>query len=82
MKSIERRIANIEDKLHAANNQPSMLVILKRVDSNRLPEPIEEWITYKEARANCGALGVFVADPAKELVARENLSRAELDSEG
>ena len=82
MRSIESRIKGIEDKLYAANNQPSVLVILKRVDSDRLPEPIEEWITYKEARANCGALGVFVADPAKELEARENLSRAELDSEG
>ena len=80
MRTIDRRIKNIEDKLDMGKT--SLFVVIRHVDSDKLPEPIEEWITYKEAKANAGPLTVFVADPAKELEARENLSRAELDSEG
>ena len=76
MRSIDRRIKDIEDKVNMGKQ--SLFVVIKQVDSEQLPEPTEEWITYKEARANCGPLGVFVADPSKELEARQNLRKAAL----
>ena len=80
MRSIERRIKNIEDKLHIGKER--IFVVIKHVDSDKLPEPIEEWITYKQAKAKSEPIVVFVADLAKELEARENLSRGEWDAEG
>ena len=38
-----------------------------------LPEPIEQWIICKEAKAKCGQVGIFLADPEKELKAGEEL---------
>ena len=79
MKAIERRIRNIEDELNMSEGRRKLFVVIHKVDLNHaVPEPVEEWITYKEAEANCGRFTVFSADPAKELEARKKLKDAEL----
>ena len=78
MKSIESRIKNIEDKLHMGSSQQSLFIVIRKHNLNPLPEPIEEWVTYKEAEASCGLYTVFVADQNKELEARENLKQSAL----
>ena len=77
MKAIVRRVRNIENKLHVGKGQQGRLIVLRRAGAEQgLPEPIEEWVTYKQAMANCWPVGVFCVDPAKELEARENLQKA------
>ena len=77
MKAMERRIKNIEDMLYMDSSRKKVFVVVRKHHINPLPEPIEEWITYKEAEANCGEFTVFVTDRTKELEARESLQRAE-----
>jgi hypothetical protein len=76
IKSIERRVERIEGKLNIGDRQTGTLIVLvfERY-ANDLPEPIEDWVTYKEA-AGCRQLGIFFADPAAELKARERLQKA------
>ena len=78
MKSIERRIKSLEDKLHIGSSQQSFFIVIRKHALNPLPEPIEEWITYKQAEAHCGLFTVFVADQSEELEARENLKQSAL----
>ena len=79
MKRLERRIKRIEEKLGMNERRRKMVVIIHKTDLNHaVPEPVEEWITYKRALAEAGQkpIVVFTADPAKELEARENLRKA------
>ena len=77
MKAIARRVKSIENKLYMSNGQRGVFIVGRRDDGKQsLPEPIEEWITYREAKANCGKVGIFIEDPAAELEARENLRKA------
>lgn len=77
MSSIKRRVEKIENKLNIGDKRTGVLIILSREGEELpepiedLPEPIEEWITYKEAKVKCGQVGIFLADPAAELEARE-----------
>ncbi|MHC4543089.1 MAG: hypothetical protein ACYTDW_07185 [Planctomycetota bacterium] len=72
MRSICRWIKIIEEKLNIGNDRTGTFIILiGEGDADKLPEPLEEWITYKEAKAKCGQAGIFLADPEEELKARE-----------
>ena len=71
MRDIGRRVKKIEDKLNIGDGRTGVFVIIDGCNADKLPEPLEEWITYKEAKAKCGQLGIFIADPAVELKARE-----------
>ena len=75
MKTIERRVKKIEDKLNIGDKRTGVLLVLSR-EGEELPEPMEEWITYKEAKAGCSQVSIFMADPAAELEARERLQKA------
>lgn len=77
MKAIERRVKGIEDKLYMGEGQKGRLIIMRAEGDKQLPEPLEDWITFKEARANFGPeVNMFMVDPAAELEARENLRKA------
>ena len=71
MSYLKRRVKKIEDRLNIGDGRTGVFVIIDECYSDKLPEPLEEWITYKEAKAKCGQLGIFIADPAAELKARE-----------
>jgi len=69
---LKRRVKKIEDRLNIGDGRTGVFIILSdEREASNLPEPFEEWITYKEAKAKCGQLGIFIADPAAELKARE-----------
>ena len=76
MKAMERRIKNIEDSLCVGRPQKKLFIVIRMHDVDPLPEPIKEWITYKEAEANCGEFTIFVTDRTKELEARKSLRNA------
>ena len=79
MKHIERRIRNIEDKLNIGNGrQGRMIILMPKGFKHAMPEPLEDWITYKEAilKAQGQQISLFHADYAKELEAREKLRQA------
>ncbi|MHC4637391.1 MAG: hypothetical protein ACYTBP_10835 [Planctomycetota bacterium] len=76
MKSIERRVERIEDKLNIGDKRTGVFVVLTSNRTKELPEPVEEWITYKEAKERCGEVGLFIADPEAELEAREKQQKA------
>ena len=72
MSYLKKRIKKIEDRLNIGDDRTGVFVILSdECEAGKLPEPFEEWITYKEAMAKCGQVGIFIADPEKELKARE-----------
>lgn len=74
---LKRRVERIEDKLNIGDKRTGVLIVLvDERDADELPEPIEDWATYKEAKARCGQLGIFMADPAAELEAREKQQKA------
>ncbi len=71
MSYLKRRVKKIEEKLNIGDDRTGVFVIINGCDADKLPEPLEEWITYKEAKAKCGQVGIFITDPEKELKARE-----------
>jgi len=71
MRSVERRIEKIENKLHIGDKRTGAFIVLTSDRTKVLPEPVEEWITYKEAKVRCGQVSIFRADPTAELKARE-----------
>ena len=72
MKAIARRVKGIEDELHMGDGPAGVFIVVLSEDDDKhsLPEPIEEWITYRRAKADCGKVRLFIEDPAKELEAR------------
>lgn len=75
---LKRRVERIEDKLNIGDKRTRVLIVLvDERDADELPEPIEDRATYKEAKARCGQLGIFMADPAAELEAREQQKATE-----
>ena len=72
---LKRRVQKIEDKLNIGNERTGVFIVLTSDHIEELPEPVEEWVTYKEAKAGCRQLGIFMADPAAELKAREKLQK-------
>lgn len=77
MRAIEGRVKSIEKKLYMGAGQKGRLIIISAEGDKQLPEPLEDWITFKAARANFGPdVNIFMVDPAKELEARENLRKA------
>lgn len=73
MKALEGRVKSIEKKLYMGGGQRGRLIITRNEGDKQLPEPLEEWITFKEAKAKFGpVVNIFDADPAKELEARED----------
>ena len=80
MKAIARRVRNIENKLYVGKAQPEPLVVVTLAGREKeLPEPLQEWITYKQAKAEAdsGQFSIFIADPDKELEARKVLQNPE-----
>jgi len=75
MSNIKRRVKKIENKLNIADERTGVFIVLTSDRTKELPEPVEEWVTYKEAKAGCRQLGIFMADPAAELKARERLQK-------
>ncbi len=72
MRNLSRRVEKVEKKLNIGGDRTGVFIVLiGKGNVGKLPEPIEEWITYKEAKAECGDIGIFLADPEKELKARE-----------
>ena len=76
MKSIKRRVEKLEDKLNISDKRTRVFIVLTSDRTKELPEPVEEWITYKEAKERCGELGIFIADRETELEAREKQQKA------
>jgi len=68
---LKRRVKKIEDRLNIGDDGGVFIILSDERDEDKLPEPLEEWITYKEAKAKCGQVGIFIANPEKELKARE-----------
>jgi hypothetical protein len=76
MYNIHRRLAKMEKKL-SIDDERSGMFIASEHNYKELPEPVEEWITYKEAKVRCGQLGIFMADPAAEFEAGEQQKATE-----
>ena len=77
MRAIARRVKGIEDKLYMGKGQKGRIIVMRAEGDKQLPEPLEDWITFKAARANFGPdVNIFMVDPAKELGAREKLRKA------
>ena len=70
MRSVERQIERIENKLNIGDKRSGVFIVTS-YRTKELPEPVEEWITYKEAKVRCGQVSIFRADPTAELKARE-----------
>ena len=78
MRAIARRIRTIERKLYMDKDGQGRLIILRpEGEKLPLPEPLEEWITYKQAIADCWPVGILVPDAAEELEARKRLQNPE-----
>ncbi len=77
MRTIEKRVKSIEEKLYMGEGQKGRLIVMRKEGDKQLPEPLEEWITFKAARANFGPdVNMFMVDSVKELEAREDLRKA------
>jgi hypothetical protein len=75
MRSLFRRVERIEEKLNIGDDRTGVCIILigKR-DADALPDPLEEWITYKQEKAKCGVKGtvhIAMLSLEEELKARE-----------
>jgi hypothetical protein len=73
--SIERQVEKIENRL-GIKETPRVLIIEMHDHEQRckeygIPLDLEQWITYKQAKAKSGGFVLFTADPAKELEARK-----------
>jgi hypothetical protein len=73
MSNLRRRIEQAEKKLGVEDKKSVVVVIL--TDFPKIDEPLEEWLTYKEAmeerrRQRRTGHVAFVADPAREAEAR------------
>ena len=78
MKSLRKRVRNVEHKLWLGDDQKGRFIILTREGGeDPVLGPVEEWITFKEAEAERTSLRLFVQDPAKELEARKKLRETE-----
>jgi hypothetical protein len=83
MSYLKRRIEKVEKKLNIGNERKGVFIVLVGKGEKRcLPEPLEEWITYKEAKVECGEIGIFLADPEAELKAREEQKATESNKKG
>lgn len=86
MRSLGNRIKRIEEKLNISDDRSGVCIILvgKR-DSDALPEPLEEWITYKQEKTKCGGKGTIhigMLSLEKELKAREEQKATESNKKG
>jgi len=77
MSYLKRRVQKIEDKLNIGKGKAKAFrIVILPPDGEILPEPVEEWVTYKEALAKQQPQPIlFIADPAKELEARKRLQK-------
>ena len=74
MKTIERRVEKIEKSLSINQGEKSFRTVFLLSNAEELPEPIEEWMTYKEELAKQQPKpSIFFADSKKELEARRLL---------
>jgi hypothetical protein len=77
MNRLNARISRLEKKfgIRRVKIAPPVIVLrFSRYGEISLPEPVEEWITYKQAIEShrySDDLMMFEADPEKELAARE-----------
>lgn len=80
MSSIQRRLSKIEKLLDIDRKKPIVNVTLrlshKAGFAPEIPEPLEDWITYKQAVKEAQETGqglLFVADPFREYEVRNDL---------
>ena len=78
MNNLKRRVENLEKQAGKSEEKPSLLIIHKHYEEcPDPPEPVREWITFKRAVAESGDnLTIFMADPRKEIKARQELQEA------
>ena len=79
MSYLKRRVKKIEEKLNIGDDRTGVFVIINECDADKLPEPLEEWITYKQAKAKRGGRGtvhIAILNLDAELEAREKQQKA------
>jgi hypothetical protein len=71
MRNLASRIDKLEKKLHVEGRHTHLIIIGRR-EKNTVPEPRQEWITYKEmlSKVQPNQLIMFAPTTQAELAAR------------
>lgn len=84
MKELKKRIEHIEEQLKMGQDTNEGVIVIKKVARDggykTLPEPVEEWLTYK-LQQQAPAAKYIILDSDKELAARTKESGHNLTTE-
>jgi len=88
VKNIERRIEEVEQKLGVGRQVEEHVIVWRMVRPDgtyrTLPEPVEEWLTYKQSLRNKAdeTRPIIFLSAEEELEARKEAGRTDLDLVG
>ena len=86
MRSLYNRIKRIEENLNIGDDRSGVCItLIRKGEADKLPEPLEEWITYKREEAKRGGKGtihIAILSLEKELKAREEQKATESNKKG